>query len=856
MAAQIPGISRVVQAGVFSRVKSLQRQTAASGGARFLAIIGDGETEETVITSARGSGLDGLDSTYTSTTGADGRHFQLAKTNLIENRTSILKNGVSLNVLEAQIDTDAFDARYDVRVDPITGRIEFQQAHLVAISGTSSTDQFYARTSTNVGTGNPVLTSASLVDESAPAETWTVRCVSVVKDGYGNSISGQATFSVSGSVSGVIKDASGNPIRWKSNGVVVSNDILSFSIVESATKFVVGDRFTITVDSGVLSKNDEVLARYIALENLNDPELFDDPNNLFAKHGDPSVSNTLSLGAQMAFDNGAPSVIALQAKPSVPRRTSAVLMAPNNPLTSAVEGSTGGVAAGDTIFPFPLGARPDADTEVHIFIMNSDGTEQQLVLSKQSFYNEDYDTTTLAYSQFVAGPFSQAYTVIETPEVEDSGQDGYVLTLSTTSIRFQSDTASFSSDRIDSGEDDTLTPKQIIILTPSNVAGTYNITQVGDGYGDSTIAYGTKSGATLTATQSFTNVHWQVIDPADTGAQLAITDDIALNNLTVGKGIRVSYIDEDDADFFDTNWAEALEMLEGVDCQLLVPLPTQTVSNIFQAARVHVEDMSSTVNKRERRLIIGALDGLVPNNLIGTEDAAVEDIGLLEGIQGDDVEEVLASNIEDLADYSVTNAYGTSFRVQYLSPDRIVRNIAGQNTLLPGYFMAAALGGFYAGLNNVAESATNKVLSGFTILRDRQYRQFVLDQLAGAGVTVVQPVAGGGRVLHSITTISSGAPEEEEPSVIDIRDQSARAMRNALSPFIGALQQSGTTFVASLTATVNATLGGLVSQGLLQSFSNVTVQRDPNEARQFNVSAVITPTLATIWIFVDLSIVL
>lgn len=851
MPAQIPGLTRSNPApGEFVRTSSRLRASPGNGGPRILAVIGEGLTEEIIVDSAQGGGLDGLNSDFSGSNSPDGRHFQISVGGLVENRTQVLLNGTALNVLEASIDTNPFDARYNCRLDRTNGYIEMQRSYLVAEGGTGAGSTYYASRVGNVGTGNPVITTASLVDASAPAETWTVRCIATVKNGSGDEISGEATFSVSGSVSGVVKDSSGNPIRWKSDGVVVSNEILSFSITEGTVPFAVGDRFTITVNSGVLAKNDELVVRYIATANLEDPELFFDPAQLFAKHGDPSTTNTLSLGAQMAFENGAPAVLALQAKPPVPRRSSAVLLAADNLLTDDTEGASGGSAIQDTIFPLPFGARPDADSEVHIFVLNSDGTEEQLVLGKQAFYNANYSTASAAYSAFVSGPFSQAYTVIETPEVEDSGVDGYALTLSTTTIYFSSPTAAFSSDRVAAGEDDT--DKQLILRTPSAVAATYTITQIGDGYGDNSVVYATRVSGTHTAGVQHENVRWEIVDPSDLGTQLAITDDVAVANFTSGKGLRISYIDERDADFFDTNWLAAYEQLETADCQLVVPLPTATASNIFQVGRTHVENMSSTENKKERRLIIGALSGLTPENLTGAADAAVEDIGILEGIQGDDAEEVLQSNIEDLADYSVANAYGDTFRVQYMAPDQIVRNIAGTNTTLPGMYLAAAAGGFFAALGNPAEPMTNKVLTGFSILRSRQYRPSVIDDLCEAGVTVLQPVAGGGRVVWSKTTTSSSAPEEEEASVVDVRDQVARAIRDALRPFVGKLQTA--TLIPSITATVTATFAGLVAQGLLSNYGSVSVQRSAGEPRQINISGFYVPQLAVNWLFADLTV--
>jgi len=62
-----------------------------------------------------------------------------------------------------------------------------------------------------------------------------------------------------------------------------------------------------------LSTGDQLTIEYIATGDINDPELFYRFEDLKEKHGTPSLTNTLSLGAQMAFENGAPVILACQA---------------------------------------------------------------------------------------------------------------------------------------------------------------------------------------------------------------------------------------------------------------------------------------------------------------------------------------------------------------------------------------------------------------------------------------------------------------------------------------------------------------------------------------------------------------
>jgi hypothetical protein len=85
-----------------------------------------------------------------------------------------------------------------------------------------------------------------------------------------------------------------------------------------------------------LDRGDQLIAAYIAEADFNDPETFTDPEDLYAKHGYPNAdfkwvanattgvlerstteytcSNTLSLGATLAFENGAPAVMTVQAR--------------------------------------------------------------------------------------------------------------------------------------------------------------------------------------------------------------------------------------------------------------------------------------------------------------------------------------------------------------------------------------------------------------------------------------------------------------------------------------------------------------------------------------------------------------
>lgn len=842
----IPGIVGYIQPAVIARVRTRSRAVSIPGGLRVLCIVGEGKREEVIVDSAKGDGTDGFDPTFTTVSDGYGRFFRLANYPVIENRTTLYLNGSELRILEADIDSNSFSSYYDARFEPETGKIELQAASLVEHGG-----QYYTESSTNVGDG--YLSGLTLVDTNSPAETWTIRCSSVLRDSYGSPVRGQATFVASGSVTGQVKDAYGQPYIWYSDGTTVSNTILSFAIYNPSPRqpFDIGDRFSVEVASHVLKSRDSLEASYIAEADLNDPTTFTDPVKLFDKHGQPDTENTLSLGAQMAFENGATSVLALQAKPPLPRRTSEIVLAPYNSVT-ATGGATGNDNPDDLIFYITTPGKPDNGTSVHFFVENTDGTETQIFPNKVDFYDPDiteafntYETTgvsTALMAEFMdptesGKPYS--YTVVSDKQIEKSGTDGEITPEVGATALFYSPSASFTN------ADAYASPSKVLDFINNDPVnqGRFNVIALID---EHTVRIERDSGS-FNAEE---DIKWQLLTSEDEQSQrILLTTDLALARR---KGLRVTYIDERDVDFYDANWAEALEKLETQDLQILVLLPTQTFSAIQQAGRVHCQRMSAIYYKRERNLYTGALDGLTVDNVTGLEDAAVEDIGILEGIQGDDAEEILGGNIEDLANYGVAHNFGDTFRVVYMYPDEIVRVINGSREIIPGYYMAAAAGGYLAGEPNIAMPITYKTLVGFTILNSRVFTDDQLNRLGDAGITVVQPVTGGGRVLHGKTTTQSGYPEEEEISVIFIRDQIARTMRRSFQAFIG--QPEDPTLLASLTARAMSILDAFVSQGLITAYRNLSVGRDEVEPRQYNIVVEVQAAMPVNWIFIDVSV--
>lgn len=918
--ANIPGATNALP-GVFTDVITQGSGAAIPGGSRVVAMMGQGSTNETLVAQAQGGGKDGLNATYTSNKGSDGRHFALSNFPLVSNRTTLFKNGIPLVGLEGSItSTTTFSNKYDYMLDITTGHILLQAAHLVDQGGT-----FYVALTTNVGLGS--LNTLTLVDVNAPPETWTIRCVSVQRNSMNQPIAATAKFLAFGSVSGAQLDANGNPVVWMANDTVVSNGILSFSIVETQVSSVVvspfreGDGFTIQVASGVLVRGDSVTSNEIPVVNINLPTLTQGMGDVINFCGSPSLTNNLSLGAQLAYANGASSLIAVQAAPPLPRRTSYVLEPSVDSLSTNPD---------DFIFPLPIGVVPDFNSDIHFFVTNAvTQVETQILPNKFIYYTLDTagnPTTNTFIFDDLSSPAGHSYYYTVKQSFEDlvTGFDGYVARDPAFTNR-----GIFSSSIV---FDSTYIGKTLKLIDATNVAniGSFTVTAVSGGklyvtgtlpFSDFTsetseafqlinpltnqvvasssgvdgilvalintgtatlsslaINFGSFSGLTslklkisgstknnglydiigytsltdtLTISKTFvseSNLRYEVLDTSLVSNYIVINHNVVPN----GNQLRVTIVDHRDASFYDAGWINALASLEAIECDILVPLPNQTISVIFHNALNHCITMSNIKNKKERVLFIGAIQSLKPANLTGTTPAAVENIGILEGIQGATVTDVLSGNIEDLTNYSVPDGFGQTYRAVYFYPDQIVVQAGTDNVLIDGFYLAAAAAGYENADLNLANPLTNKVLSGFTILRNKLFSNLILEQLAAAGVTTLQPVAGGGRIVWGLTTSQSGFVEESEISIVFIRDRVAKVLRAGFAGYIGTPSTLNTGAVLNTTAVV--LLNSLVSQGLITAYKDLNVVQDDVNPTQWDISVKVRPNYPINFIYIKVTV--
>lgn len=816
MGAQFPGANNA-EPGVYSEVVSTASGVSSPNGLQIACIMGEGARFERIVNSAVGNGKDGWNSTYSSTlTGQDGRHFLLSNFPIQTNRMLVAKNGVTLVGLEQAFSptSSSFSSTYDYRININNGRLELQTASLVDLGG-----DFYLANSINSGNGD--VNNLTLQDVNAPTETWTIRCTSVRRDGYGNAIPGFAKFIAQGSVSGVLKDGYGNVVSWQSDDVVVSNGILSFSISEGGTAFIEGDRFTVKVKSGALLRGDSLTISYIAIADINSPQFFADNDQLQAKHGRPSLDNTLSLGAQIAFANTPPGVYAMQCAPPVPRR-----------LSYSLEVSASGADEDDDLmFSLPLNVLPDANSNINFFVYDpATEIETQIIPNKVAYFDPAFTTSPSAFIQ--SGSIDYSYTVVLEDSVIKQGDDAILNSVNVNTVDIESDSILFNASDVGKG---------IKLLSPAENAGTYTISAVNNGLARVTItSHQVEAG----------EIEFEVIDTDQTSAKILFTQDLAL---ATGQSLRATIVDTRDANFYDAGWTAALEALESLDdISLVVALPKQTISAIFQNVLQHCETMSNIKNKRERRMYCGAIAGLTPDNLTGQELAAVEDLGVLEGLQGDTVSEILDGNVEDLANYSVPDAFGNSYRSMYYYPDQVIVQVGADRVLVDGFYAAAAGAGFESALSSPVVPQTNKVLKGITIPESKKLSPTVREALLEAGVCVLKPVAGGAKVVWGKTTSQSGSAEEEEDSIVAIRDIIAKSGRTAMEPYIGLPEDPSVK--GTLSAKFEKFLGGLVSSGLITRYSDVRVSQNLSEPRQWDFTVKVRPRYPINWIYIRFNI--
>jgi hypothetical protein len=246
------------------------------------------------------------------------------------------------------------------------------------------------------------------------------------------------------------------------------------------------------------------------------------------------------------------------------------------------------------------------------------------------------------------------------------------------------------------------------------------------------------------------------------------------------------------------------------------------VATVQTVGQAHVEFMSSVRQRRERIMFTGAYEGF------GFDEA-------LDPVTG------------------VANVFGRSFRVVYMFPERIRTVINGETAFLDGQFLAASAAGRMAGETYLPEPLTRKDLVGFDLENDTRLTVDQKNLLGDDGLTVVDQLSSGGRVVYGITTVQTGNPVEEEISIVRIRDFVAQTTRTILEArFVGTVIDDRT--VPSIKTATNAILESLIAQRIITAFANLEARVDAQEPRQVNVGFDVAPVFPLNWVKIEFSI--
>lgn len=246
--ANIPGIVGYVGPGAFSLVETRPGPVSLPGGPTVIVILGQGRREQALVARAAGDGKDGLPVKFDPANLPDGRHFQTAVRPVVPGTIEVFINpkgdGTDLPLIQitSQAMADAWNAEFGD--EDGYGYFQFQGP--------------------NDGGGDSVDNEQGTSDGAGFFNSKFARQFAALKQRLG------------------ITAGSPEPNHY---------------LFDEATGRLVLDQ--------PLRAFDTLIVSYIAESDLNDPELMFSLKDVITKHGYPSRMNSISLAAQMAFENGA-----------------------------------------------------------------------------------------------------------------------------------------------------------------------------------------------------------------------------------------------------------------------------------------------------------------------------------------------------------------------------------------------------------------------------------------------------------------------------------------------------------------------------------------------------------------------
>ena len=251
-----------------------------------------------------------------------------------------------------------------------------------------------------------------------------------------------------------------------------------------------------------------------------------------------------------------------------------------------------------------------------------------------------------------------------------------------------------------------------------------------------------------------------------------------------------------------------------------VVVPLATDPSIFAFLNQHCAFMSSPRQEGERMGVVGCA--------VGTTSLGVQSIA--KGLSS----ELMIVTYPDSYVLSVTDADGNTF-----------------DQLVDGSFMAAALAGSTCNpAVDVATPLTRRQVFGFNQV-GRVLDPTEANQIAVAGVTIMEQVDAGIRVRHGLTTRIDNVLTRT-PSVTMTIHYVQQTVRRILDPFIG--QKFSGSVLKSAESALTAAFGSLIQEQIVAKVANISVTVDEQDPTIMRAEAVYVPVFPLEYIVCSFSI--
>ena len=267
--ANIPGILGFVVPGSYSLVTYRPGAVSLPGGPTIISILGVGQREEYLVAKAVGGGKDGAPDNFNPAKQPNGRYFVLSNFPVIS-------------------------GSLELYINPTGNGTDLPLVRIKGASGQNSGDNEQAEANAWAAEFADSSASVTFGAGSDPFDGYNSDSL----DGYVGTDDGSGYFdSKWGRQYQLLKQRLGVGV----SGAAEPNHYL----FDPTTGRIVLDQ--------PLKAFDTLLATYIAEGDINSPEQFFTLQDVVAKHGYPSTSNTISLAASIAFENGAGVVVPVHA---------------------------------------------------------------------------------------------------------------------------------------------------------------------------------------------------------------------------------------------------------------------------------------------------------------------------------------------------------------------------------------------------------------------------------------------------------------------------------------------------------------------------------------------------------------